>query len=67
MLFFILQWLLFNIIEWENETTIKRIGFERVEVEWRKVNSYSTGRISFELNNKFLNKSIEYEWEKSKL
>ncbi len=39
--------------------TWKRIGFERVEIEWTQTSNYNISRINFTVNNE----TVEYPFE----
>ena len=36
--------------EWEDIPIVRRIGFERIEIEWQKNDNYKLSRIRFEVN-----------------
>ncbi len=46
--------------------TLKRIGFERVEIEWTQSSNYDISRIYFTVNNEIVEYPIEqYEFKGS--
>ena len=51
-------------IEWTQIPIVKRIGFERVEIEWQQMTDFKISRINFEVNN--MPSSDEYSNEKYK-
>ena len=56
------------MIEWK-EPIVKRIGFERVEIEWQRIDefkAYPIGRVLFEVNDESFPYE-KYEWTESKL
>ena len=56
------------MIEWK-EPIVKRIGFERVEIEWQRIDefkAYPIGRVLFEVNDESFPYE-NYEWTEGKL